>query len=166
MNPQRGIPQVGAAQAANSPTQRRKESAVIRRATLRKQRGAVERASAWFVLLLSVIGSVAALAGGFVPLIAGIIGRTPQWSAIIGGLGLQAILTFLEWYYFDSPLVSWPARLVDTVTTAIGYGPLFLAALVAFLVEQDVAQAGYVAWGIIGGISFLVAYFPESRLVD
>jgi len=143
-----------------------KESAIIRRATLRRQRGAIERSTAWFVLVLSVIGSIAALAGGFVPLIAGIMTRAPQWSAIIGGFMLQVLLTHLEWHYFDTPLVAWPARMVDTLTTAIGYGPLVIAALSAFLLARGVPLPLYAAWGIIGIVSFIAAYYPESRLVE
>jgi len=150
----------------SNPTQRRKESAVVRRATLRKQRSVIERATAWIVLFLSVLGTIAAFAGGFTPLIAGIVARTPNWAAISGGIGLQVVLTFLEWYYFDSPFVSWPARAIDTVTTALGYGPLVLVPLVAVLAGRGVPSVVTVAWLLIGVVSFGVAYYPESRLVE
>src|SRR5205085_6420165 len=44
---------------------RTKESAVVSRARLRKQRGAVERWTAWVVLFVSFLGTVVALAGGW-----------------------------------------------------------------------------------------------------
>lgn len=151
----------------STPLPSRKESAIIRRSTLRKQRGTVERATAWIVLVLSVFGTVATLAGGWTPLIASIVARTPLWSAIIGGFAVQGVLTFLEWYYFDKPLVSWPARVLDTLMTMIGYGPLVLVPLVAILAAKLApAQATQAAWGIIGLVSLLIAWYPESRLVD
>lgn len=148
------------------PTQRHKDSAVVRRATLRKQRGSIERATAWIVLFVSVLGSIATLAGGWGPLIGGFVQLQPKWSAIAGGLAIQALLTFLEWYYFDQPMISWPARLADTVLTALGYGPLVLIPLVSLLLTRGVTQAGYVAWLIIGLVSLAIAWYPESRLVD
>lgn len=148
------------------PSQHGKDSAIVKRATLRRQRGAVERATAWIVLVLSVLGTIAALAGGWELLIGNILARTPQWSAIIGGFAIQAVLTFLEWYYFDTPMVAWPARMFDTATTAIGYGPLFIAPLLTFLVVRNLPQPLYLAWLIIGLVSLAVAWYPESRLVD
>lgn len=143
-----------------------KESAIVRRATLRRQRGAVERSTAWIVLALSVLGTIAALAGGWTPLVIGIINLDPQWSAIIGGVAIQGALTFLEWWYFDNPLVAWPARAFDTLLTALGYGPLVLVALTAFLVARHAPAPLYLAWGIVGLVSLLAAWYPESRLVD
>lgn len=144
----------------------RKESAVIRRATLRRQRGTVERSTAWIVLFISVLGTVATLAGGWEPLVGGFLQRDPLWSAVVGGIAIQALLTFLEWYYFDQPMISWPARLGDTVLTALGYGPLVLIPLVSLLTARGVTGALYLAWLIIGVVSFLIAWYPESRLVD
>lgn len=143
-----------------------KESAVIRRATLRKQRGKIERSTAWIVLFISVLGSMATLAGGWVPLVGSFIERDPLWSAVVGGLAIQALLTFLEWYYFDQPMISWPARLGDTLLTALGYGPLVLASLVSLLATRGISGASYFAWLIIGLVSLLIAWYPESRLVD
>jgi hypothetical protein len=144
----------------------RKESAVVRRATLRRQRGTVERSTAWIVLVLSALGTIAALAGGWKPLIDSFRAAAPLWGAIVGGLAIQGVLTFLEWYYFDQPMISWPARLFDTIATALGYGPLFLVSLLSFLVAKDVPQPQYAAWIIIGLVSLLIAWYPESRLVD
>jgi hypothetical protein len=152
--------------AVAPPARHSKESAIIRRATLRRQRGSVERATAWIVLSLSVLGTIATLAGGWTPLIEGVVSRAPQWSAIVGGLALQIVLTFLEWYYFDTPIIAWPARTFDTITTMLGYGPLFSAPLLAFLIARGAPMAIYVAWAIIGLVSLAVAWYPESRLVD
>jgi hypothetical protein len=143
-----------------------KDSAIVRRATLRRQRGAVERWTAFGVLFISVLGTVATLAGGWLPLIAGIRALSPNWAAIAGGAAIQALLTFLQWHYFDRPLVSWPARLADTVLTALGYGPLVVAALIAALAAREVPLPFYAAWGVIGLASLLTAWYPESRLVD
>ena len=150
----------------NTPTRPTKESAIVKRATLRRQRGAIERYTAWIVLFVSVLGTIAALAGGWVPLIAGVVGLHPNWAAIGGGLAVQALLTFLEWHYFDVPMVAWPARLADMVATALGYGPLVIAGLVGYLAAKQVPSPEYAAWGIIGLVSLLIAWYPESRLVD
>jgi hypothetical protein len=166
--PVRSAPLESRAQEGEEDTRHRKESAIVSRTRLRKQRGNIERATAWIVLVLSVLGTIATFAGGWTPLVAGIIARTPQWYAIVGGIALQVVLTFLEWYYFDQPFIAWPARGFDTLMTALGYGPLVLVGLVTFLVARGVpfAQVGYVAWGIIGLVSLAIAWYPESRLVD
>jgi hypothetical protein len=143
-----------------------KESAIVKRATLRRQRGAIERWTAWIVLFVSVLGTIAALAGGWVPLISSIATLRPNWAAIGGGFGIQVLLTFLEWHYFDVPMVAWPARIVDMLTTALGYGPLVLIGLVGALVARGVPYPLYAAWAIIGLVSLLIAWYPESRLVD
>jgi hypothetical protein len=109
---------------------------------------------------------VAALAGGWEPLIKGIVTLHPNWAAIGGGFGVQILLTFLEWHYFDVPMVAWPARIVDTLATAIGYGPLVLVGLTAALASKAVPSPIYAAWTIIGLVSLLIAWYPESRLVD
>lgn len=144
----------------------KKNSAVVRRTTLRSQRGGIERSTAWIVLFVSFLGTVAALAGGWTPLIAGIVALKPNWAAIVGGFGAQAVLTALELYYYDTPLVSWGARGVDTALTALGYGPLVLAPLTAALIARQVPSPLYAAWGVIAVFSLLTAWYPESRLVE
>jgi hypothetical protein len=146
--------------------QRGKESAIVGRATLRRQRGSIERYTAWIVLFVSVLGTIAWLAGGWMPLIAGIVTLRPNWAAIGGGFGIQVLLTFLEWHYFDVLMVAWPARLADTAATALGYGPLVIVGLTLFLASKGVPSPLYAAWGIIGLVSLLTAWYPESRLVD
>lgn len=145
-----------------------KASAIVTRDHLKKQRSGIERTMAWLVLMISFVGSIAALHGGFAPLIASV--RTGEYNvaALLGGVLIQLLLTFLEWYYFDIPKVAWGARIADAITTAIGYGPLFLAPLALFLYYRGAtvptATAG--AWAIIGLVSLGIAWFPESRLVD
>lgn len=150
-----------------SPAPRQgKASAVVGRETLRKQRGGIERAAAWLVLLVSFAGSVATLHGGFAPMIESIATKQYNVGALLGGVLIQVVLTFLEWWYFDRPLIAGGARLVDAATTAIGFGPLFLAPLVSFLEARGIESPLLPAWGIIIAVSFAVAWFPESRLVD
>lgn len=150
----------------SKPMRDKKESAVISRERLRKQRGAVERYTAWVVLLISFMGSVAAFYGGWPALIQDARDWTVHAAPIAIGIGLQCLLTFLEWHYFDRPLVAWLARLADAVTTALGYGPLVVDQLAAQLTSQALPDAHYAAWAIIGLVSMLVAWYPESRLVD
>jgi len=149
-----------------TPSAAGKASAITSRATLKKQRGAIERATAWIVLLVSFVGSIAVLHGGFAPMIDSLRAGHYNVGALVGGTIIQLVLTFLEWYYFDRFLISWGARVFDTATTALGYGPLFLAPLAAVLAARGVENALLPAWGIIILVSLGIAWFPESRLVD
>lgn len=142
-----------------------KESAVISRARLRRQRGAVERWTAYVVLFVSFLGTVVALAGGWEPFIASLIALRPGVAALAGGIGLQALLTFLQWHYYDHRMIAWTARGIDTAFTAVGYGPLVLVPLVAFVATWTTYPL-YLAWAIIGIVSLLIAWYPENRLVD
>jgi len=143
-----------------------KESAIISRSRLRKQRGAIERFTALGVLFISFLGSIVALHGGWAPLISSLVALQPKWSLLLLGVGLQVLLTYLEWHYFDRPLIAWPARLADTALTALGYGPLVLDVLVRALTSEVLPDPFFAAWGIIGLVSLLAAWYPESRLVD
>lgn len=145
---------------------RRKPSAVIGRVTMRRQRGAIERATAWIVLFMSFLGTVVAFHGGWIPLIESIANWQPNIAAWSFGLALQGVLTFLQWWYYDRKMIAWIARGIDTWLTALGYGPLFLASLMAWLVARGIENPLYLAWGIIGLVSLLAAWYPESRLVD
>lgn len=142
----------------------RKESAVILRAQLQRHRGKVERYSAWIVLFVSFVGSVVAFNGGWLNVAALKI----SIAGTLAGLILQIALTYLEWHYYDKPAVAWGARSIDTITTAIGYGSLLLVPLVKYFEGKSVSTEGaiLIAWLIIGIASFLVAWFPESRLVE
>lgn len=146
-----------------SPAGRRahKDSAIIDRTKLRRQRGAIERWSALVVLFASFAGTVAAFSGGWDALLA-----APTLTPILGGLIFQGLLTYLEWHYYDHVPVSWAARLFDTGLTAWGYGPLVVAPITAFFAARGASSADIVAWVIIGIVSFLTAWYPESRLVD
>ena len=145
-----------------------KASAIVTRDSLKKQRGAIERTSAWVVLLISFVGAIAALHGGFTPLITSLRNGQYNTAALIGGFLLQLLLTFLEWWYFDRPKIAWSARIADALTTAVGYGPLFLAPLALFLYNRGVQEDASIAlsWVLIGLISLGIAWFPEDRLVD
>lgn len=141
---------------------RTKQSAVISRAQLDRQRGLVERMSAYIVLLISGVGTVVALHGGWEPIIAG------EWrlAPFVGGALIQAGLTWLQWSYYHVRGLSWPARIVDAGLTAYGYGPLFVGAISGYLTSRgavEIADVG--AWIIIGLVSYGLAWYPESRLV-
>lgn len=139
-----------------------KQSAIVSRAALNRQRGAVERATALVVLFLSVLGTVAALYGGWGPIVA----RQFRAGPIAGGLALQGLLTWLQWSYQHRRRIRWPAIVVDAVFTAVGYGPLIVPWLAPQLAARGVPEPGYVAWTIVGLASLLPAWYPESRLVE
>jgi hypothetical protein len=138
-----------------------KDSAIVGRARLRRQRGSIERWSALVILFASFLGTIAAMSGGWPALIS-----APALTPILGGFIFQGILTYLEWHYYDHKPISWAARFFDAGLTAWGYGPLVIVPLTAFLVARGMPSAEYAAWGIIGIVSFLTAWYPESRLVD
>ena len=155
-----------AERASNPARSSGKQSAVVTRADLRKQRGSIERFMAWGVLLISFIGTIVVLHGGWPAFIASFTDGPLKIGALLGGVIIQVVLTFLEWYYFDRILLAWGARLADTVLTALGYGPLFVVPLVAWLTPYTASGATALAWTLIALLSLAVAWFPESRLVD
>jgi hypothetical protein len=150
----------------NSAVRSGKASAIVTRDRLKKQRGLIERSMAWLVLLLSFLGTIAALHGGFVPFAATLSSGRLNTTALLGGILIQLVITFLEWWYFDRPSIAWGARLVDTGITAVGYGPLLITPLMLLLYNQGVADPQLLAWGLIILFSLGIAWFPESRLVD
>jgi hypothetical protein len=143
-----------------------KASAIVDRTSLRRQRGAVERWSAVVVLVLSFAGTIATFAGGWVALIGDVRSGAWPFAAIVGGVVFQGLLTYVQWHYYDHKPLSWASRGIDTALTAIGYGPLFAVSLAAWIAARGLEQATLAAWCIIVGISFLAAWYPESRLVD
>lgn len=146
-----------------------KESAIVSRARLRQQRGAIERWTALVVLFFSFAGTIAALAGGWPALI-----TDPRVAPILGGLALQGLLTYLQWHYYDKRLISRPSRIADAALTALGYGPLVLSWLMEAITERIAAGPDappsdlpwYLAWAVIVLVSYGVAWYPESRLID
>lgn len=156
-------------ESRNIPRAPAKPSAVVNRATLTKQRGAVERWSAYVVLLVSFLGTIAAFNGGWVALITGLLAGTNMFG--IGIMSLLAILlqgglTYLQWAYADDPRIAYASRAVDTLFTAWGWGPLFVGGLTATIAGIGIASPEYWAWGVLGLVSLLAAWYPESRLVD
>jgi hypothetical protein len=140
----------------------KKQSAVVSRAQLERGRGRVERLTAYVVLLVSFVGTVVALHGGWgVVLTSGL-----QVRALAGGVLLQIVLTWLQWSYHHIRALCWGSRLIDAAFTAYGYGPLFIVALVGYLTERSIPQPLFAGWFILGLVSLLLAWYPESRLVD
>jgi hypothetical protein len=143
---------------------RSKQSAIVTRATLDRLRGAFERAMAFGVLFFSFAGTVAALSGGWAAL------RTnPQLAPIAGGLALQGALTAAEYWYGKgrSRPVYLAALLIDIALTTYGYGPLIVPWLTTYLQGRGMGElAPAVAWGLIGVVSWLIAWYPEKTLID
>lgn len=152
----------------------RKESAVFTRSGIRKQRGTVERATAFGVLVLSFLGSAAACSGGWALIVQG------QGSGVgfAFGLLLQGLLTWMQWAYAGVRALAWPSRAVDAALTAAGYGPLVFGALASWIVANgasntpanvlgwEVIPATLGTWCILWIVSLLPAWYPESRLID
>lgn len=139
-----------------------KQSAIVSRAQLARARGPVERVTAWIVLVVSFIGTIVVFYGGWTP----ILELHLSVSAILAGIGVQALLTWLQWAYHHNRLLCWGSRIIDAGLTAYGYGPLFIAGLTAYLVGRSVPWPNVVVWVPIGLVSIGLAWYPESRLVD
>lgn len=142
----------------------RKQSAIITRATLDKQRGVFERFSAFGVLFFSFAGTISALSGGWAAL-----ASNPRVAPIVGGLGLQAALTAAQWWYgagrgqYRYRL----ALLIDSALTTVGYGPLIVPWLAPYLAARGLGDiALFCAWGITGIAAWLIAWYPEHTLID
>lgn len=153
-----------------------KQSAIVSRAQLARSRGAIEKILAYGVLFLSFLGTVVAFHGGW----ARILSLQISLGAIAAGLLAQLVLTFLQWAYKYNRPLCWGSRLVDAGLTAGGYGPIFVPIFLALLLglglnaeqavtlpwlgQAPIARVG--AWGIMGLVSLLAAWYPEDRLVD
>src|SRR5262249_19920667 len=141
-----------------------KQSAIVRRETLDAQRGAFERFSAFGVLFFSFAGTIAALSGGWTAL-----AEHPQIASIAGGVVTQLALTVAGWWY-GAGREGWRYRIalaIDAALTAAGYGPLIVPWLTSYLAAHGIGDAAlYLAWGIVGGVSLLIAYYPERILID
>ena len=143
---------------------KRKDSAIVSRDALDRQRGAFERLTAAGLLFVSFAGSIAALSGGWAGLIA-----DPRPGAIAAGVAAQLALTAAEWWY-GKGRGPWRYRLalcVDTALTGIGYGPLIIPWLTTYLAAHGVGSAStLLAWAIVGIASAALAWYPEWVLID
>jgi hypothetical protein len=151
-----------------------KASAVVTRGQLAKSRGKVERLLAFGILVISFLGTVVALHGGWEP----ILNLQISLGACGGGILIQSILTYVQWTYKHNRRLSWGSRLIDAYFTATGYGPVFVPALALWFVARGVSKelvtlpwfgalsaAILCAWAIVGLVSLLAAWYPEDRLV-
>lgn len=149
-----------------------KASAVFRRQQIDDIRAYVERGAAFVILVIDAIGTIVVCHGGWAPIVA----LDFSIAAIVGGLLLFGALTWLQCAYYHVKLISWPARGVNATLAALGYGPLFIDSLANWLLEHgvtakwaalyDVSSSTALAWTGIWLVSLVIAWFPESRLID
>jgi hypothetical protein len=143
---------------------RAKQSAIVSRATLDKQRGTFERFTALGILFFSFAGTVAAFSGGWSAL-----ASQPRLAPIAGGIAAQVGLTAAQWWY-GSGRGPWRYRAslaLDSALTTIGYAPLIVPWLAPYLAGRGAGEvAAPLAWLVIGVLSFLVAWYPERTLID
>lgn len=143
---------------------RSKDSAIVSRAALDRQRGAFERLMALGILFFSFAGTIACFSGGWVAL-----ATTPRIAPIAGGIGTQIALTAAQWWY-GAGRGRWRYRLallIDAVLTTLGYGPLIVPWLTPYLAGKGVGEvAEPLAWIVVGVVSLAVAYIPERTLID
>ena len=145
----------------------RKKSAVITQQQIDYSRPYFERYASWALLALSFLGSVVAFHGGDWAAIRALHFRT---GALIGGLVLQAFCTYLEWSYRHRrfhPLYLFVLAL-DAGPTAIGYYPVVRGSLsyVANVIGLQGTQASIFVYILVGLAALLLAWVPESRLIE
>lgn len=145
----------------------RKKSAVITQRQIDSSRPYFERYSSWALLALSFLGSVVAFHGGDWSAIRALQFRT---GAVTGGLVLQSLCTYVEWSYRHRrfhPLYLFVLAL-DAGPTAIGYYPIVRDSLryIAGVVGLQGSQATMFVYIAIGIAALLLAWVPESRLID
>ena len=143
---------------------RRKSSAILSRSKhLAPARLGFERATAGGVLLLSAAGSVAAVHGGFLPMVA-----APQIGLAALAILFQVIITGAEWLYCHQR-VSWPYLLAfffDVALTVVGYRDVAMprfAAITAWLGSPDPMLTGGLLLVLVAGF---IAWYPESALIN
>lgn len=143
---------------------RRKESAIVSRAALDRQRGMFERWMAAGLLFISFAGSIAAFSGGWATLL-----YSPHLGAIAIGVAVQVALTAAEWWYGDGR-GRWRYRValcVDTALTAVGYGPLLAPWITSYLAARGAGDASSaISWGVVVVASTALAWYPEWVLID
>jgi hypothetical protein len=141
-----------------------KGSAITGRGNMVQTRHWVERAIAIALLIVSVLGTVVVLHGGWAPVRRGAFTA----AGVLGGLLLQGVLTWAQWAYGDNKrsLVYLVALAVDAGLTAYGYGPLLVAPLASWLGAHAVPGELYAAWLLVIGFALALAWYPESRLID
>ena len=139
-----------------------KSSAIITRRQLDLARGPIERGSAWMLLLLSILGTVVSLHGGWEP----VLTFKLSLSAVVGGVLLQIGLTALEWMYGSQRrhLVYLAALTADTALTAVGYAPILMPSLLRMFAES--AAPMLFAHALIAAFAVALAAYPESRMVE
>jgi hypothetical protein len=89
-------------------------------------------------------------------------------AATLGGALLQTVLTWLQWAY-GHRRTSWPylAGLgTDAGLTTYGFGPLLVPIAAPILAARGIPEAQLVGWFIVGLVALLLAWYPESRLID
>lgn len=141
-----------------------RQSAILTRAMLDRQRGAFERFSALAVLFFSFVGTVAAFSGGWTALV-----DAPHIAPIVGGLAVQTVLTAAQWWY-GAKRGPWRYRialLIDTGLTTAGYGPLIVPWLGAYFTTRGAGELGEpIAWVVTALLAAGIAWYPEQTLID
>lgn len=154
----------------------------IRRATIRKVNGPIDKTLALLVFALSALGNVGGFDGGLV------LWRVPSPPAIAAGLVSLVGLTYVQWRY--SPMhnlrgltgwrrfwrvvsqLTWQwlaAVLAGCVLTWIAYQAIVLPWLLAFVAVWPfigVAFTHVVGYMVYGYLAFAVEAMPEDALVD
>lgn len=142
----------------------RKQSALFHRGQLVRSRGKVERILAILIWGLSALGTIVALHGGWEPVLA----HRLSIAAILGGLIIQAVLSWTQWAYGDSKgnFLYLFSLGIDIAYTIYGYGPPIAPWIAVLLASRGIPEPLLSAWLLIALVSFFVAWYPEDRLVD
>jgi hypothetical protein len=151
---------------------RSKDTAVIRGETVDRAAIGIMRYGALVLLLISFLGSVVALNGGWAP----IINAWPKpWQGVnllaaIVGVGLQSWLTLIQWHkrHDKLSLLYLTHLAIDATLTFLGYYPILVPFFAGGFVKlgMEPQNAQYAAYGLTTVLAVVLAKIPEEMLVD
>lgn len=154
-----------------------KDTAIVSGAKLRRMRTPLERFIGFALLFGSVLGNVLAFNGGkIVPI---------TTAALVLGIGMQAVLTLLQWVYKPHgrgfaghfTTLKWPylaSVAAGTGLSIVGYATvLYTPALRVFLpmprlqfILAGMPGPVLATWLLIAVVSLVIEVIPENILVD
>lgn len=148
-----------------TPAPQSRDDRPVNQDMLVAKRGGVEVTAAWFVLAVSFVASGAALfPNQWGTLIDGTL--SVHWWRFFIGIGIQGLLTYVQWVYPDRPLWVYGSRAIDATLTAIGLQFAVIGWLPGMFpdtLSPMMAQAA--TWAIWWIVCLLPAWFPEARLM-
>lgn len=167
-----GVARPRESRRASRAAPRTKPTAIVSGETVDRAAIGLMRYGAIALLIVSFVGSIAAVNGGWDP----VIKAWPQpWEGVNPlaagvGFGLQWWITMIEWHkrHHKLSLLYIFHLAIDTILSFLGFypliGPLFASGLAKMGLEQGAANLA--AGAIVAVLSVVLAMLPEQMLVE